>query len=474
MFSSRSQGITRLHFVFQLAGVLALVWIIYPAVNWIRFGGELKAHDYVLVTGVLIVAALLEILTRPGETKHLSGLSRSQVTAVTHRQTLFALVSVFGTMVMLKDNSLSRAFLALFFPFYFVWIAWSNRTGYRMLHRTLYRNRGKGLSKALLIGPRSAVSRYCDNPNPVKPPGTDILGYVAVDSDIFPAANGAIALPQIGVISDLQAICEETKARALLLLGLTDRKDLVPPLTQISSELGLRTMWLDDVDAHYGTGSQAYHSANYSVVTRLREPLEDPVNRCIKRFVDFVGSGIAVALFLPPMILAVGLIHRFQSPGPLFYRQKRSGRNGETFEMLKFRSMHVEDPNREFEQAKQDDPRVFRGGLLLRKWSIDELPQLINVFRGEMSLVGPRPHPLPLDERLATESGVYRLRNLAKPGITGLAQCRGWRGETRRPDQVRNRVRLDLFYIQHWSIGFDFRIMAETVRQLVFPPDSAC
>ncbi len=475
MFSSRLQGITRLHFFLQLAGVVSLIWIVFPLVNLIRFAGGLVARDYVEATVLLICALILELLTRPSETRHLAGLSKPQVSAVSHRQTLFALASLFGTMVMLKDDSISRTFLGTFFLLYFLWISWSNRCGYRMLHGFLYRNESKGKSRALLVGSRSAVSRFYESSTSLKPPGTDILGFVAVEPD----AGGAGAmtlqntLPQFGVIENLRSICEETKTRALMILGMTDRLDLIQPVSQISSELGLRTTWLDDVNSHFGANSQAFHADNYSVVTQIREPLEDPVNRAMKRMLDLVSGFFGAVLILPPMMLFVYFLQRSQSPGPLFFKQKRSGRNGETFEMFKFRSMAVAKEEGEFKQATENDSRIFKGGALIRKWSIDELPQLINVMRGEMSLVGPRPHPLQLDDRLVTESQVYRLRHLAKPGITGLAQSKGWRGETREADQVRNRIRLDLFYIQHWSLGFDIRIMFDTVWQLIRPPKTA-
>ncbi len=474
MFPSRIQGIARLHFILQMTGALLLLWVIFPVVNWLRFDWGLANKEYIDASFILIAAALMEYFTRSGETRVLAGLSKQQLSAVGHRQTLFALVSIFGTMVMMKDNSLSRIFLSAFFASYFLWIAWSNRFGYRMLHRLLYRNQSKGHSRTLLIGSPLAVSRYCDSPPSTKPPGTDILGYIAVGPEGGTAAVLEVGVPRIGVLDDLRAICEETKTRALLLLGLTDRMDLVSPLTRISSELGLRTMWLDDVNTRYGSGSQVSHTGNYSVVTSLREPLEDPVNRAMKRMLDILVSTFGVIFILPAAMLFVALLHRFRSPGPLFYNQARSGRNGEAFQVLKFRSMDAVKEEAEFEQAKQNDPRVFAGGDFIRKMSIDELPQLINVFRGEMSLVGPRPHPLGLDDRLALENRVYRLRNLAKPGITGLAQSRGWRGETRNAEQVRNRIRLDLFYIQHWSLGLDLRILVETVWQVIRPPGSAC
>ena len=133
--------------------------------------------------------------------------------------------------------------------------------------------------------------------------------------------------------------------------------------------------------------------------------------------------------------------------------------------------MHVSDNDR-FIQARKNDTRIYKGAGFLRRFGIDELPQLINVFTGEMSMVGPRPHPTSLDESLAPDNHNYRQRYLAKPGITGLAQSRGWRGETRELKQIRNRVRLDLFYIKKWSLLFDCRILFATAWELICPHQS--
>jgi exopolysaccharide biosynthesis polyprenyl glycosylphosphotransferase len=471
MFPSRQIGINRLYFLLQQAGVLLLLWILYPAINIIVYDSTLPSRDYVEASLILLAAAVAERFTRYVPFRQIAGLTPQQLTAVSHRQTLFALVSIFGAMVMLKDDGLSRIFLAAYFGAYFGWISWSNRFGFRILHRSLYRSPSKGLSRAVLIGSPNEVRRYCSDSRPFQPPGTDILGVVTTIGDGATLKND-LALPLLGQLSDLRSICEGIRADALLLLGLGDRKDLIRPLSALTSELGLRTMWIDDIGAHYGSKCQGWHDRNYSVVSQLREPLEDPVNRAIKRGIDLLGSTLGIILLLPPALLVVAVIHRLHSPGPLFYRQQRSGRNGEPFEVLKFRSMQIEKVGT-FRQATRNDSRVFAGGNFLRRSSIDELPQLINVFFGQMSLVGPRPHPLSMDDRMAPEAVQYRLRHLAKPGITGLAQCRGWRGETRLPNQLRNRIRMDLFYIQHWSLLLDFRILLETCTQVVRPPKSA-
>lgn len=471
MIPSRVEGLNRLHFVLQFAGMTALFWCVYYAANALAHEFALEASDYLIAYFVLCSTAIVEFLTRDIATRRLTGLSKQQLAAVSYRQILFSLAAVFATTVMLREHGLSQIFLGVFFGFYSLWSLWSNQFGYRLLHRALYRDQGKGMARTILIGSPIAVQRFCSQSRSLTPPGANILGYVAVGNDGGAALQ--LDLPQVGTLDDLRSVCEKTRTGALLLLGLNDRKDLVQPVTRISSELGLRTMWLDDINERYGSTFQPAHTGSYSVVSQIKEPLEDPLNRFLKRAVDLIVSTFAMLVVLPPAILLVAVLQRIHSRGPLFYSQKRSGRNGETFELLKFRSMTVQPEDGEFRQATENDVRVFKGGDLIRKFSIDELPQLINVFKGEMSLVGPRPHPLPLDERLAGESSTYRLRYLAKPGITGLAQSRGWRGETRTSPQIRNRIRLDLFYIRSWSLALDFRILVETVLHVIKPPKSA-
>ncbi|MEM6279263.1 MAG: exopolysaccharide biosynthesis polyprenyl glycosylphosphotransferase [Verrucomicrobiota bacterium] len=469
MFSSRQEGITRLFHLLQQAGALCLLWVLYLLVNTLRFQGALSPEPYVEASVLLVASGLLEFFTRHRESRQLSGLSKHQLSSVSHRQTLFALAIVFGAMVMLKDDSLSRIFLSTFFASYFLWVSWSNIFGFRLLHRALYRNREKGLSETLLVGPPSEVRRFCNAPRSAQPPGTDILGYIPVGPE---SAALTFPLPRLGEFSELRSICERTRAKVILLLGLHSRKDLVPPLTSLTSELGLRSLWIEDVRTQFGRSFHPYHTNRFSVVSQIREPLEDPTHRFFKRAVDLSLSSLAILVILPPAILLTSYLHLRHSPGPLFYRQERSGRNGEVFSIFKFRSMYASSDT-VFEQARESDPRVFPGGDWLRRFSLDELPQLLNVFLGQMSLVGPRPHPISLDEYLRDRDPNYRMRNLAKPGLTGLAQSRGWRGETRDETQLRNRIRLDLFYIQNWSLLLDFRIMGETTRQLFKPPKSA-
>ena len=168
-------------------------------------------------------------------------------------------------------------------------------------------------------------------------------------------------------------------------------------------------------------------------------------------------------------------MQRRQAPGPLFHVRERRGIRGGTFRMLKFRSMHVGSGHAadEARQARADDDRVFPFGRWLRRRSLDEFPQFWNVLRGDMSVVGPRPYMPMLDEEFRAQTKAYRTRHLVKPGITGLAQSLGYRGEILEREMLDRRHHWDLHYIAHWSLWLDVQITARTFAQVLFPPKTA-
>ncbi|GEP10019.1 undecaprenyl-phosphate glucose phosphotransferase [Methylobacterium gnaphalii] len=181
----------------------------------------------------------------------------------------------------------------------------------------------------------------------------------------------------------------------------------------------------------------------------------------LKRCFDILMATIALIL-LAPLLIAVAVLIKLDSPGPVFFRQRRYGFNQQAFGVFKFRSMKVEK-NAVFRQASRVDDRITRVGAMLRKTNIDELPQLLNVIRGEMSLVGPRPHALAHDRSFERRIALYARRHNVKPGITGWAQVNGFRGETLTDADMEKRVQADLHYIDNWSIWLDIKIMIQTV-----------
>jgi Undecaprenyl-phosphate glucose phosphotransferase len=200
--------------------------------------------------------------------------------------------------------------------------------------------------------------------------------------------------------------------------------------------------------------------AGVPVATIHRQPIRD-WGRIVKRAMDIGASALGLVLLAVPMA-AIALAIRLESPGPALFRQWRLGFNQDEFEMLKFRTMR-HDPGAPLVQARPDDERITRIGRWLRRTSLDELPQLINVLRGEMSLVGPRPHAIALNAAFMRQIEQYATRYRVKPGITGLAQVYGWRGGTDTEEKMAGRIAHDLYYIEHWSLLLDLKIIALTL-----------
>ncbi len=193
----------------------------------------------------------------------------------------------------------------------------------------------------------------------------------------------------------------------------------------------------------------------------LNRPISSGMNGVLKECFDRIFAAVALVL-LAPLFVMISAAIKLSSPGPVFFVQPRLGLNGKKFHVYKFRSMKVHQEKQGLTQATQDDPRLFKLGQFLRRTSLDELPQFFNVLLGDMSVVGPRPHALQHNEMYKDLLELYMLRHRVKPGITGWAQIHGHRGETDTVDKMAARVKFDLYYIQHWSLLMDIRIIVWT------------
>ena len=201
------------------------------------------------------------------------------------------------------------------------------------------------------------------------------------------------------------------------------------------------------------------------VFTTYESPLENPVNKTLKRAFDIVLS-LFFLIFVALIFPIIWLIIKTQSPGPVFFKQLRTGLDGKEFLCYKFRSMHVND-DADKVQATKDDPRKYAFGNFMRKTNIDELPQMWNVLKGDMSFVGPRPHMLAHTEYYSQLIDKYMVRHFVRPGITGWAQVTGYRGETKELWQMEGRVRRDIWYMEHWSVWLDIRIIWLTLKLMI-------
>lgn len=211
---------------------------------------------------------------------------------------------------------------------------------------------------------------------------------------------------------------------------------------------------------------------NVPILYIREEPLQQASSRFVKRVFDVIVSTVFLCTVFPFVYIFVAICTKLSSKGPVLFVQERSGENGRTFGCIKFRSMHVND-DADKVQATKDDPRKTRFGDFLRKSSIDELPQFINVLKGEMSVVGPRPHMLQHTEQYSKLINKYMVRHLVKPGITGWAQVTGYRGETHELSQMEGRIRRDIWYLENWSLLLDIHIMVLTVWNAVKKDENA-
>ena len=198
------------------------------------------------------------------------------------------------------------------------------------------------------------------------------------------------------------------------------------------------------------------------ILSMRKIPIEEPFNKWIKRGFDIVLSLLIIVGVLSWLTPLLGLIIKLESKGPIFFKQKRNGLDYEEFYCYKFRSM---TPNAmaHIHQVQKNDPRITRIGKIIRKTSIDELPQFINVLKGDMSVVGPRPHMVSHTHMYAERVDKFMVRHFIKPGITGLAQVSGYRGEVEDENHIINRVKYDIFYLENWSLFLDLKIVFQTI-----------
>lgn len=205
----------------------------------------------------------------------------------------------------------------------------------------------------------------------------------------------------------------------------------------------------------------------YIPIISLRNiPLDQSTNKIIKRIFDVLFSLIIIICFLSWVIPLLAILIKIESKGPVFFKQKRNGLNYEEFFCYKFRSMQL-NPKADIEQVQKNDPRVTKMGAFIRRTSIDELPQFFNVLLGNMSVVGPRPHMVSHTEMYAKSVDKFMVRHFIKPGITGLAQTNGFRGEVENNRDIRNRVKYDIFYLENWSLLLDMKIIIVTALNAI-------
>lgn len=325
----------------------------------------------------------------------------------------------------------------------------------RNIIREILRNmRKKGYNQKhiLLIGYSRAAEQYIDRIKANPEWGYIVRGILA---DNVPRGTKYRDVKVLGRIDNLKIVLPENKLDEIAItLGLSEYHKLAR-IVSMCEKSGVHTKFIPDYNNIIPTKPYTEDLLGLPVVNIRRVPLSNALNAFVKRCVDLFGAIVALTIFSPVMLITAVCI-KVTSPGPLIFKQERIGFRNRPFYMYKFRSMVVQDEKQEKQGwTVKDDPRVTPVGKFIRKTSIDELPQLVNVLKGDMSLVGPRPERPQFVEKFKEEIPRYMVKHQVRPGLTGWAQVNGLRGDT----SICKRIEYDLYYIENWTIGFDFKIL---------------
>ena len=314
------------------------------------------------------------------------------------------------------------------------------------------RRSGFNLKHILLVGYSRAAEEYIDRIKGNPQWGYEVCGIL---DDNVPRGEEYRGIKVIGICDDLIHILPANELDEIAItLGLSEYSKLEHIVAECEKS-GVHTKFIPDYNNIIPTKPYTEDLLGLPVINIRHVPLTNTFNAMVKRVVDIGGSLFAIVLFSPIMLFTAIAI-KVTSPGPLIYKQERVGLHNQTFQMYKFRSMEVQDPSKEKKGwTVKNDPRVTPIGRLIRKTSIDELPQLFNILKGDMSLVGPRPERPFFVEKFREEIPRYMVKHQVRPGLTGWAQINGYRGDT----SIRKRIEHDLYYIENWTLGLDFKII---------------
>ena len=467
MIANRQQGLVNAYSV--IAALIAVIFLLVFSglsayLSWVNWSQpeHLTSYCVAVFVGMLVSAGGLR---KRAYNLHVMGWGAAFNLAL--RQIFHVSGCLFGLMFVIKDHANSRLFFGSYLLVLGIYLIQLHRVFPAKLANWLFGRASQ--VPTLFIG---SGRDLFDLDDWISNRGHLGIRSVGLVSDESPTRAETAVAPYLGKVAQLREVIRTAKVRQVVLLKwLGDTEALERIIADCEAE-GCRFLIQNDLSSRFARPLIPIREGGRDFLSLKQEPLEDPINRATKRLMDIAIALPVVLVVLPPLCVFVWGGQRIQAPGPLFFVRPRGGKNRSELNMLKFRSMYVSNRNVN-QQARADDDRIYPLGRLLRKTSLDEFPQFVNVLFGEMSVVGPRPHLPQHDTEFSLISNAYRVRALVKPGITGLAQVNGYRGEITDPEKLHRRVHWDLVYVSEWSLGLDLQIVLRTGLQVVKPPAAA-
>lgn len=361
-------------------------------------------------------------------------------------------LSIFGLFVFKYD--ISRMFILKFYLSFIVF-AFIARLLFMGYLRRLSR-KGYTFKKALILGGGPEANVFNAMIESGWTFGLKVIGLVSDDKPLIGT------MEYLGSYEDFSKIAEEHQINEVYWAGRLKKDTKIDAIISLCEQKMIRFHVIPEFLNYPLKNFKVYNFGGLPMMHFRHEPLESIINRILKRLFDIIFSGLVIVLVLSWLGPILAILIKLTSKGPVFFIQKRTGQDNKSFNMIKFRTMEI-NAESEVKQAVKNDPRITTVGRILRRTSMDELPQFFNSLIGNMSVVGPRPHMLKHTEDYSQVIDQFMTRHFIKSGITGLAQAKGARGETKNIEDMRQRVNYDVWYLENWSIWLDIKICFLTV-----------
>lgn len=456
MIKDNQRYLNRLHVVLDIVVTI----VSYIAAWWLRIvvfqqpgEGTLAPETYfAALLGIVPIYVCLYSALNLYKSKRYSSAKREFFDIV--RANFVGLIIFFVALYIINEPNFSRSVVFIFCGIN-VLLTIAVRNGIRLFLRQI-RKKGYNVKYIVLVGYSRAAEEYIDRiiANPQ-------WGYVVrgILDDHIPAGTLYRGVKVVGRVDNLYYVLPENKLDEIAITLSLEDYDRLEEIVGLCEKSGVHTKFIPDYNSVIPSRPYTEDLSGLPVINIRRVPLTNTLNWVIKRIVDIIGACVAIVLFSPVMLISAIAI-KASGDGPIIFKQERVGLHNKTFQMYKFRTMAVQKHQDESKAwTVKNDPRVTKIGKLLRRTSLDEMPQFFNILKGDMSLVGPRPERPVFVDKFKEEIPRYMIKHQVRPGLTGWAQVNGYRGDT----SIRKRIDCDIYYIENWSFGFDIKILFMTV-----------
>ena len=467
MVTQRTEGLYRVFLLCQIVLVATLFWFgVWIMVTFYSEGTDVTWRRYSIYCVLLVLGMTLESLIRDGAKNYFLQNELLRQHRLALRQTFASTAALVVYLIAMHDTFISRLFFFNFVPWLYVALLFSHYYLPSVLARGIFK--GERVEKTLLIGTAQKAAHLRGWLRRKGEIGLRTIGLLS-DEAIAQTDDG---IPVLGTSEAIERVVRERGITQVIMLEFPLFSEINRNIISVCDQLGVRLLIVSDLEEKLRHPVTHFEDDGFRFIGLREEPLENPLNRFFKRGLDIVIALPVMLIVFPLLTLMVWLAQRLQSPGPLLHVQTRAGMQNRRFPIYKFRTMHIGNGDIT-RQAREGDERVYPLGKWFRKLSIDEVPQFWNVLRGEMSIVGPRPHLIEHNNEFSQLMANYHVRAFVKPGITGLAQVRGFRGEARNSSDIEKRVACDIEYLENWNLSLECGIILRTCAQIVVPPPSA-